>query len=172
MQGNRRHWLALLAMSLLAPAAQAQYVTRPWPAGESRPALAGHGLDGRSWDLDALRGRPVLLNFWATWCGPCKQEMPSLQALAERQPGLVVLAVNVRERAPRVQRYLQQAGLRLNVVLDPFGELTRAWAVDVFPTTILVDAAGEPVRVVRGAVDWRGKVAHRWVTALMDDARP
>ena len=106
--------------------------------------------------------KPVLLDFWATWCAPCKEEMPTLQTLADLEgDGLVVLAVNVREPLPRVARYVQQAGLSFTVLPDPHGDITRAWGMTVFPTTVLVDTQGRPQRVVSGAVDWTGAQAQQ-----------
>lgn len=164
---TRRHLLlALLAAGAALPTG-AQYRSQPWPAGRAVPPLATPDLEGQPWDLAALRGRPVLVNFWATWCAPCVQELPALQALAEQVPELVVLAVNVRERAPRVRRWLAAAGLELTVLPDPFGHITRAWEVSVFPTTVLIDATGQPVRLVHGALDWTNTAAKRWVYALI-----
>lgn len=166
MTMNRRQLLAALATSAWIAPARAQHASQAWPAARAVPPLVASDLQGRRWDLSALRGQPVLLNFWATWCAPCKQEMPSLQALAARQPELQVLAINVRERAPRVRRYLQASGLQLTVLLDPFGEVTDAWDVRVFPTSVLIAADGRPSRSVTGAVDWAGAGAQRWLRAL------
>jgi thiol-disulfide isomerase/thioredoxin len=142
-------------------------VSRPWPAGRALPPLKGPDLQGQAWDLAALRGRAVLINFWATWCAPCKEEMPTLQTLAELEgERLAVLAVNVREPLPRVRRYAQSAGLTFPILPDPRGDITRAWGMTVFPTTALIDTAGRPQRVVSGAVDWTGATAQDWVAAL------
>lgn len=117
--------------------------------------------------LADYRGQYVLVNFWATWCPPCKEEMPTLQTLHELESGrLTVLAVNVREGPRRVRRYLQSAGLTLPVLPDPDGEITRAWDMTVFPTTVLIDASGRPRQLVRGAVDWAGPQALDWIEAL------
>ncbi|HMN22680.1 MAG TPA: TlpA disulfide reductase family protein [Ottowia sp.] len=164
---SRRHWLlALLAAAGAAPA-RAQHAAEPWPADRPLPPLVATDLAGRQWDLAALRGQPVLINFWATWCPPCKEEMPTLQTLHELESGrLTVLAVNVREGPRRVRRYLQSAGLTLPVLPDPEGEITRAWDMTVFPTTVLIDASGRPRQLVRGAVDWAGPQALDWIEAL------
>lgn len=163
---RRRVLTALLAAAVAAPV-RAQYRSESWPPGQAVPPLSGAGPDGRHRDLAALRGRPVLINFWATWCAPCKEEMPTLQALADLEgERLAVLAVNVREPRRRVARYLQVIGLRLPVLLDPRGEATRAWGARVFPTTVLVDSAGQPQRVITGALDWTGPQALDWIAAL------
>ena len=164
---SRRHLCLAFAASAVTAPARAQHVAKPWPAGRAVPPMAGTDLQGKSWDLAALHGRAVLINFWATWCAPCKEEMPTLQTLAELEgERLAVLAVNVREPLPRVQRYAQSAGLSFPILPDPRGEITRAWDMKVFPTTVLVDGRGRPQRVVSGAVDWTGAVAQDWIAAL------
>lgn len=164
---SRRHWLLALLAAAGAASVRAQHAAEPWPAGRPLPPLAATDLAGRQWDLAALRGQPVLVNFWATWCPPCKEEMPTLQTLHELESGrLTVLAVNVREGPRRVRRYLQSAGLTLPVLPDPDGEITRAWDMTVFPTTVLIDASGRPRQLVRGAVDWAGPRALDWIEAL------
>ena len=164
---SRRQLCLAFAAGAVAAPARAQHVAKPWPAGRAVPPMAGTDLQGKSWDLAALHGRAVLINFWATWCAPCKEEMPTLQTLAELEgERLAVLAVNVREPLPRVQRYAQSAGLSFPILPDPRGEITRAWDMKVFPTTVLVDGRGRPQRVVSGAVDWTGAVAQDWIAAL------
>jgi thiol-disulfide isomerase/thioredoxin len=89
--------------------ARAAYVVRPWPAGRPTPALALTDLDGKAWSLAALKGRPVVLNFWASWCEPCRAEMPSLELLQTRheKAGLVILSVNYQEPVPKIKRFLE-----------------------------------------------------------------
>ena len=103
-----------LAMLALHPSANAQgHELVPWPARKAIPALSVADLDGKVWRLADLRGKAVLINFWASWCAPCQTEMPSLQTLAELYgpDKLVVLAVNFKESAPVVQRYRLRTGL-------------------------------------------------------------
>lgn len=167
MIARRALCVGLAAGAMAAAPVRAQHVSKPWPAGRVLPPLAGADLQGHPWDLAALRGRAVLINFWATWCAPCKEEMPTLQTLAELEGDrLVVLAVNVREPLPRVARWVQSAGLTFAVLPDPRGAITRAWGMTVFPTTVLVDTAGRAQRVVSGAVDWTGAPAQDWIAAL------
>lgn len=126
-------------------------------------------MDGKVWKLKDLRGRAVLLNFWASWCEPCRAEMPSLQALAEREGAqrLVVLAINLKEPAEAIQRFVQGTQLRLPVVPDPQGDMARAWGVSVFPSTVLVGADGRVRAVVRGELDWTGATAQGLVAPLL-----
>lgn len=164
---TRRHALAGLLLAGALPGARAQNLSKPWPADRALPPLAATDLSGKTWDWAALRGRAVLVNFWATWCAPCKEEMPTLQTLADLEgERLAVLAVNVREPLPRVRRYVQTSGLALPVLPDPRGEITRAWGMTVFPSTVLVDAQGRARQLISGAVDWTASPALGWIKAL------
>lgn len=164
LQGAALTWVGATALSV---GAQPRYRTTPWPAAKPVPPLAATDLQGRAWDLAALKGRAVLINFWATWCGPCKEEMPTLQTLAELEADrLVVLAVNVREPLSRVRRYVESAALNLPVLPDQRGEITEAWGVRVFPSTVLIDPQGRARRIVTGGVDWTGADAQAWLKAL------
>jgi thiol-disulfide isomerase/thioredoxin len=159
---RRRIVLAALAM---AGAARAHQV-RPWT--RAVPPLLLNDLDGKPWDLSALQGRAVLLNFWATWCEPCREEMPSLQALARRhEPDTLVLMVNYRESAPGIRRFLERTPLALPVLLDSDGRAAHAWTSRVFPTTVLIDRSGKPRHEVVGAVDWSGDEARQWLRDLL-----
>jgi thiol-disulfide isomerase/thioredoxin len=119
--------------------------------------------------LASLRGKVVVLNFWATWCEPCRLEMPSLDAMAARRrgEGVAVAAVNYRERADVVQRYLEGASFRSPVLLDSDGDATFAWTPRVFPTTVIVGRRGQPVHVVVGELDWEGAEARALIDPLV-----
>jgi thiol-disulfide isomerase/thioredoxin len=95
--------------------------------------------------------------------------MPSLQALAQQHGSdtLVVLAVNFKESAPTVERFVQRNAVTLPVLLDSQGEAARAWGANVFPTTVLISADGRVKAVVRGALDWAGPQADALVGPLL-----
>ena len=161
---------AVLALAVAAPfGATAAYQLRDWPSQQPVPALLLNDLDGKSWSLSDLRGRAVLLNFWATWCEPCRAEMPSLQALAQRHAadGLVALTVNYQESDLTIRRFLEQTPITLPVLLDRDGAAAKAWTPRVFPSTVLVDRSGRPRRVVVGEVDWSGEDAKAWMADLL-----
>lgn len=167
----RRTLLRAGAAALLAqaPAARASFEVRPWPPSRAVPPLSLSDLDGRTWSLAALHGRPVVLNFWATWCEPCRAEMPSLDlmALKHERDGLVVLTINFRESAPTIRRFLDAVPLSLPVLLDRDGAAARAFAVAVFPTTLMVSRRGRPLAEVRGEVDWTGADGRALVESLI-----
>ncbi|MBT3391472.1 MAG: redoxin domain-containing protein [Chloroflexi bacterium] len=100
-------------------------------------------LTGESIRLEDLRGQPVLINFWATWCAPCKLEMPAFQDRYEQYAGdLRILAVNFDEPRADVQAFADDLSLTFDVLLDPGGEVQRLYQVRGYPTTVLVDADG------------------------------
>ena len=170
---TRRAALAAIAAGVLCPLpARAAHVVRPWPAGKAAPALSLVDLDGKVWSLAALKGRPVLLNFWASWCEPCRAEMPSLELLATRheKAGLVVLSVNYQEAPEKIRRFLQTLPFSLPILLDGEGDAAAAWTPRVFPTTVLVDRGGVPRQSVIGELDWMADAARALVDPLLAPA--
>jgi thiol-disulfide isomerase/thioredoxin len=153
--------------------AWAQFDKSRWPANAPTPTLDVVDLQGKVWSAQDLAGHVVALNFWATWCAPCKEELPTLQTLHDiRDDKTLVLAVNVREPSMRVARYVQATGLTLPVLLDPKGELAKRWGVSVFPTTVLLAPDGQARWRVMGDVDWSGPEPNRWLTEVRQDVRP
>jgi thiol-disulfide isomerase/thioredoxin len=168
---QRRRAVATAAALLVGAAwpwrfADAAHLVRPWPKERKVPRLDLVDLAGRPWRLEALAGQVVVLNFWATWCAPCRVEMPSLDALAARRhtDGVVVIAVNYREQAEVVRAFVARAGFASAVLLDSDGNATIAWTPRVFPSTVLIGRAGVPAQVVVGELDWEGAEAK----ALLD----
>lgn len=157
-----RQWAgALTAVVALAgiPAAAADLVPEN---GARTPALALADLSGARHDLAQYKGKVVLLNFWATWCEPCRAEMPSMDQLRERYPdgSFVVLAVNVDEPEQRVRAFLQRVPLSFQVLLDPGMRATREWNARILPTSYLIGRDGRIRYSARGEVEWTsGKVA-------------
>jgi thiol-disulfide isomerase/thioredoxin len=133
------------------------------------PGLDLIDLDGKRWRLEALAGKVVVLNFWATWCVPCRVEMPSLAALAARRSrdGVVVVAVNYLEAAAKIRSYLEQAPFKPPILLDSDGDATVAWTPRVFPTTVLIGRDGRPAFTVVGELDWQGDEAQGLLEPLV-----
>jgi len=132
------------------------------------PALEWVDVSGKTWSQDQLKGKTVVINFWATWCAPCLEELPSLQTFQEfhHNAEVVVLTVNVKDPLSRIQSFVARNGFTFPVVADRQGALARQWGVKVFPTTVLMAAHGKPVWVIEGAVDWAGQDAGEWVRGL------
>ncbi len=157
---------ALAAYAALAPVAASELL--PWPGGAT-PALALKDLDGRVVRLADFRGRPVLVHFWATWCAPCIEELPSLQRLADRlaPQGLEILAVNERENVARILPFAERLGLTLRIVRDHDGSARDAWGVRVFPSTFVVGPDGHIALAAIGAVDWDDNAVESRLRALL-----
>lgn len=165
--------LAVAAVCLPRPAT-ASHVVQPWPMAKLVPMLELDDLDGRRWALASQVGKVVVLNFWATWCEPCRHEMPSLHALAarRRRDGLVVVAVNYREPAALIREFLNRVAFKPHIVRDVDGEATTAWTPHVFPSTVLVGRDGQPSATVLGGLDWTGPAASALVEPLLVQRRP
>jgi thiol-disulfide isomerase/thioredoxin len=186
-RGPRRHRLELVVfLTVLAAALGGALVWgRPWQSPDTgpafgvirsapspAPALALQELGGGLVRLQDYRGRVVLLNFWATWCAPCREEMPALQALAhdlDRQ-GLVLLAVNYQEGAEAVRQFARETGFALPVLLDTDGALTRQYRVTALPTSVLIDRRGALVGTVLGFRDWAAPEARAYLRGLLAPA--
>ncbi|HYJ83737.1 MAG TPA: TlpA disulfide reductase family protein [Allosphingosinicella sp.] len=126
-------------------------------AGEAAPATAFEDPDGAPASLAGFRGRPLLVNLWATWCAPCIAEMPTLDRLAARERGrLRVLTISQDEDGrERVEAFFARQGYRnLETWLDPKLALMTGLEADTLPTTILYDSAGREVWRVIGMEDW------------------
>jgi thiol-disulfide isomerase/thioredoxin len=142
------------------------------------PDLAFHAAEGTPKRLSDWRGRTVLFNLWATWCVPCRQEMPALDALQGRlgSPEFEVVAVNIDTRDPEKPRaWLKEVGIqRLNYYADPkakvFQDLKQVGKAYGMPTTILIDPSGCEIATLAGPAEWASDDAIKVVTAAL--ARP
>ncbi len=121
--------------------------TLAWAATVSGPAPAFTltSLDGQQVSLASLKGKVVMVNFWATWCVPCRQEMPHLEALYQRYNslGFELLAVNVeKNNADGARKWLQETPVTFTVLTDPNNEITKLYKVQTMPSTVLVGRDG------------------------------
>ena len=147
--------MAAAACAVAATAAVAEADLKPWK-GEGTPRLAGVDVAGKPFDLESRRGRVVVVNFWATWCEPCRDELPSLERLQKARPGkpLEVVSVNFGEQPERIRTFLEREFVELPVVLDRDKEAARQWKVGGLPMTFIVDARGRIRYQVYGERKW------------------
>jgi thiol-disulfide isomerase/thioredoxin len=134
----------LLASLCAAPAGAKDAALKAWPAGQATPPLELVDLEGKPWKLDQLRGKVVVVNFWATWCGPCVQELPVLGALARdgAKDGIAVVGVNYKEGLNAVGDFVAAHPIPYPVLRDRSGDAFKLWSPGVMPATIVVDRQG------------------------------
>lgn len=139
-----------------APAAPAAAATSTvLEVGKPMPAYSAQWLDGSKFDLAAERGNVVLLNLWATWCGPCRFEIPELQRMHDRLASrkFKVIGVSVDEGSPdEVKKFVAEQKMTYPVALDPEGRLASVFETTVLPTSALIDRSGKVVWKSAGIV--------------------
>jgi len=142
----RPRLLLVLVPLLLAAGAGASWYSQRVPAapviGRPAPAFRLPSLAGPAQGLTDYRGRPVVLNFWATWCEPCKKEMPALQAEAASRKDLVILGIDNVEPAVRVKPFVERYGITFPILLDQDGTVIEQYRIVGMPTSFFVDRAG------------------------------
>lgn len=163
--------LALLVAPFASPPSLMAAELKTLPA-KPAPALTLPGLEGGRMKLDELRGRVVLVNFWAVWCPPCRKEMPSMARLAEKLAGkpFTLLGVNVGESPEEIRAFLKQVPVNFPIVLDSEGENLKAWQVFAFPTSYVVDKKGRLRLGLFGSIEWDSPEAVAKLEALLAEA--
>jgi peroxiredoxin len=129
---------------------------KPYRGDRETPPLSLETLDGERIELESYQGKVVVLNFWATWCPPCVEEIPSLERLRKLRHarGLEVLSVDVGEEPEKVRAFLEDKPVGYPVALDPEAEAFRAWNAYAFPTTFILDREHRIRYAVFGAFAW------------------
>jgi thiol-disulfide isomerase/thioredoxin len=125
------------------------------PIGQIAPPFSLQDVAGNEVSLDALRGHPLLINFWATWCGPCREEMPTIEAVYQQyeDDGLVVLAIDVQENPEVASVFAGWLGVSFTILDDGTGDVARRYRVTAFPTSFFVDREGIIRAWQAGAMD-------------------
>ena len=154
---------------LLKPLDLAGYPSRTTP-----PHFSGSTADARRLAIEDLRGKVVLVNFWASWCAECRPEMPAFERLhRELAPkGLAVVGVNAREERTAIRRYASELGLTFPLVLDPDGKINTAYGVVGLPTTFVVARDGRVIALAVGPREWAGAPARALLQALLAEPSP
>ena len=120
--------------------------------------------------LSALKGKVVFLNFWATWCGPCRDEMPSMEILYKRfkDKGLEILAVNCQENQEDVLAFMANYGLTFPALLDEDGRVSGAYGIQAIPTTFLINRDGRIILRLVGSINWDTEKIHAAIESLLN----
>lgn len=156
-------WLALVPGIALA------VDFRLW-TGAPTPPLELTDLEGRAHRLSDYRGSVVLVNYWATWCAPCRDEMPSIQELRQKLAGrrFVVLAVNLDEPESRIRQFLAKMKLDFVFLLDPGKKSARAWNARILPASFIIGPDGRIRYTVVGEINW----ANEHIVARISELLP
>ena len=150
-----RNLLSLAALSLAFSSPAHANVTK----GQRAPDFTLTSMSGRKVSLSGLRGKVVIVDFWAQWCEPCKKELPQLDKLNKDYAarGVVILAVNIDKERENAERLVKQLGLTLEVLLDPTGAVAASYDLPKMPTSFVVDKKGI-VRFVHDGFEGSGDV--------------
>lgn len=178
---NKRLWTALMVAVLLLggawtwrgrePHAKVDGIDGSAPqAGFTAPDFALELLDGETVTLSELQGQVVVINLWATWCPPCRAEMPALERVWNeyRDEGLVILAVNQREAPSRVRAFVEESGLTFPVLLDLDGAVGARYRLRAYPTTFFLGRDGVIRDLVLGGPMSEALVASK-VSGLLEE---
>jgi len=185
MDNKFRIFIALVILGLLAPftvSAQERKVIKEadllrnmklMPEAESRPApyFAAVTPEGKKVSLDDLKGKLVILNFWATWCPPCRLEMPSMEKIYNefKGEGLEVVAINFMEGPESIKAFLKENDLTFTVLMDKAGEISQSYGVHALPITFLIGRRGNVLARSIGYKDWHNKKTRKFISSLLKD---
>lgn len=126
--------------------------------GDPLPDFTLSDMQGKQHSLSDYRGKVVMVNFWATYCGPCIKEMPSMQRLKEKLGGkpFAILAVDMAEEKGAVEAFLKKHDIQVNfpILLNPEGDVVENWMITAVPTTFIVDPQGKIRYALFGGIEW------------------
>lgn len=146
----------LLALFLAAGLVQAKDL-KPYD-GAPLPDFTLSDMQSKSHTLSNYKGKVVMLNFWATYCGPCIKEMPSMQRLKDKMAGkpFVILAVDMAEEPANVAAFLDKHDIKVDfpLLLDPDGTVVEQWMISAVPTTFILDMTGTIRYALFGGLEW------------------
>lgn len=162
-----KFWLLLLALAINTATAGELKPLPPKPA----PGLTLPALEGGTRSLEKLRGRVVLVNFWAVWCPPCRKEMPSMARLATKlgDRPFTILGVNVGEGPEEIHAFLKQVPVNFPILLDAEGNNLKPWQVFAFPTSYIVDKQGRLRLGLFGSIEWDEAETVAKIEALLNE---
>jgi len=163
---DARKTLIIVVVGIVAVAAIWLAAAQPWAsgagtqdtgaAGDVQLDVAGRTLDGGSFDSADVAGRPVVVNFFASWCGPCNSEAPDLVAFAKAHPEVAFVGVAVNDKQADAEGFVARYGLPYPVVYDADGTIAQRYGVNGIPATMFFDRTGKRVAAVVGATDRAG----------------
>lgn len=143
----------------------------PEPDPHPAPRFQSSTLDGKKFGTDEIQGKLVLLNFWATWCPPCRLEMPSMEKLYQefKGDGLEIVAVNFMEGEKAIEPFIKENGFTFPVLLDKKGEIAQSYGVHALPVTFLIRRNGNLLAKSIGYKDWHAEKMRQFFISLLKD---
>jgi thiol-disulfide isomerase/thioredoxin len=147
--------LAIVAVAIWALQGGVSVASDVPRVGTSAPPIALKDLNGKDVNLAAFRGRPVLVNFWAEWCVPCRSEMPAINLVARANPNLVVLAVDVGDGPVPIRQFLREVSIDFTPLLDTDYLVAKRYKVDSLPTSFFIGPDGTIQAMNVGPMDQR-----------------
>lgn len=160
----------MLRVAVLCIAALASTLASAIGTGEPSPGFALLNAAGELVALDHLQGRVVYVDFWASWCGPCRRSFPWMNELRQRyrDTDLVIIGINVDKRRSDADRFLLQTPAAFTVLFDAAGVTPSAWGVRAMPSSYLIDRQGKVVAVETGFDDDRKSVVEERIRKLLE----
>ena len=168
---NTLIWLRPLALFAALCLGGSAFARTPGEVGVGEPLREAmmHGLNGPDRALSQYRGKPLLINVWASWCGPCRMEMGSLERLAWADQGkrFAIIGISTDDSQPAAKAYLRSANATLNHYIDRALELENMLGAERLPLTVLVDANGRVLGKYYGAREWDSADANKWIQTTL-----
>ncbi len=154
----------LLSVSSLLQAAE----LKPYTGNQTPPPLILKDLQGKTYNLNDYKGKIVLVQFWATYCGPCRHEMPTMNKMMEKMGAarFKILAVNMGESKADVEKFVSEVKPKFTILLDKSGKSITGWRVFAVPSNFIIDPQGKIRYTLFGGVDWDNKALINKLKAL------
>jgi thiol-disulfide isomerase/thioredoxin len=174
----RRSWAGVLLLALLAAchldAWAGTPAGMPLPIGTALPEVMMHGLNGPDRDLRTYVGRRLIINVWASWCGPCRSEAASLERFAWTRRGMqyAVIGISTDDDRGAAQNWLRRSNATLSHFIDRNLEMEHLLGASSIPLTVLVDERGRIVQRVYGAHEWDSAESGVWIDQAFKNVRP
>lgn len=166
-----RHWIPpAIVLAIALGFAVVYQQTRLARSGYQAPNFKLKDLDGREYHLADLHGKVVFLNVWATWCPPCRDEMPSMEQLHRQLSGQDFVMLAVSEDAngrDAVAPFVRELGLTFPVLLDPEGVIPKRYGVTGYPETFIIDRSGAVVQHLKGPENWSSEQVQDYFARLL-----
>ncbi len=164
--------LPILALFLIVALPALAFNFAPAEAPKPVPELTFLDVDGNEISIEDFRGKVVVLNLWATWCAPCRHEMPSLDRLQAQHGGddlqVIALSVDRGESLDKIREFYEEVGVQhLAIYRDPNSTVPRALKAPGLPTTVVIDRAGREVGRLMGGAEWDGEEAFALLEGIM-----